>query len=124
MNERARAIRYRWAELPGAQPLERLVRRRIVGAKMMVSEVRLHSGCRVPTHAHENEQFACVISGRLRFGIGAEGSPVRYEITAAGGEVVHLPSMVPHSTEAELDSVVLDLFAPPSEKTGVDAGRS
>lgn len=123
MSEHTDANRYRWDDLPEDRPAERLVRRRIIGEKMMISEVRLRAGCRVPTHAHENEQFACVISGRLRFGIGAEGSSDRHEITLEGGEVMHLPSMVPHSAEAEEDTVVLDLFAPPSEKTGVDAGE-
>ena len=104
--------------------MERLVRRRIVGERMMIAEVRLAAGCRIPTHAHENEQFACVVSGRLRFGIGAEGSPDRHEIALGAGEVVHLPSSVPHSAEAEEDTLVLDLFAPPSETTGVDAGGS
>jgi len=74
----------------------------------------------VPTHAHENEQFAYVIRGRVRFGIGAEGSPQRDEIEMTGGEVLHLPANVPHSVVALQETLVLDLFSPQSEKTGID----
>ena len=86
----------------------------------MISEIRLDAGCHVPTHAHENEQFVMLMSGRMRFGIGAEGSPERHEVDMAAGEVLHLPSNVPHSADALEDSLVYDVFSPVTEKTGVD----
>lgn len=98
-------------------------RRRIIGERMMISEVFLHKGFRLQTHQHENEQISIVVSGRLRFGIGDEGSPERYETTLTGGQVIHLPSNVPHSADALEDTVVLDVFSPPSAGTGVDAKR-
>ncbi len=97
-----------------------LERRRVIGEKAMISRVALDKGCIVPTHAHENEQFACLLSGKMRFGIGAEGSPERREMVLTGGEVLLLPGGVPHSAEAVEDSVILDVFSPPSEKTGID----
>ena len=97
-----------------------LERRRIIGEKMMISRVLLRQGCDVPTHSHENEQFACILSGRLRFGLGEPGSPDRREVVVSAGEVLHLPSGVPHSAFAEENSVVLDLFSPPSATTGID----
>jgi quercetin dioxygenase-like cupin family protein len=114
------ATSFRWQDLPQDQPLALLDRRRFIGERIMLAEVRLREGCRVPTHAHENEQFACVLSGRLRFGIGAEGSDAHYETILGAGQVMHLPSNVPHSAEALEESVVLDIFSPPSERTGVD----
>jgi unsaturated pyranuronate lyase len=114
------ATQYRWDDLATDRPMAKLERRRILGEKMMISHVVLEKGCSVPTHAHENEQFACVMSGRVRFGIGAEGSPARRDVVVAGGEVLHLPSNVPHSAEALEKSVVLDLFSPPSATTGID----
>jgi quercetin dioxygenase-like cupin family protein len=86
----------------------------------MISHVTLQRGCRVPTHSHANEQFSCVLSGRLRFGVGAEGSPGRREVVVGPGEVMHLLPNVPHSADAEEDTVVLDIFSPPSERTGID----
>jgi quercetin dioxygenase-like cupin family protein len=117
------AVHHRWLDLPQDQPLPLIARRRIIGANVMLSEVRLGKGFKVATHAHENEQMAIVISGEMRFGLGAEGSADRREIIVRGGEVVHLPSNVPHSAEALADSVLIDVFSPPSEKTGVDEER-
>lgn len=111
---------YRWADLPVDHPMPALERRRIMGDRMMLSEILLHAGCRVPTHQHENEQFACVIRGTMRFGIGAEGSANRREVTVTAGGVFHVPSNVPHSAEALEESLLLDVFAPPSATTGVD----
>ena len=110
---------YRWDDLPKDFPLDKIERRRIIGDNMMISEVRLQQGCFVPMHAHENEQIAMVVHGRLRFGVtGADGTTT--DIEAGAGEVVHLPSNVPHSAEALEESLVLDLFSPPSEGTGID----
>ncbi len=111
---------YRWADLDQDQPIELLSRRRINGEKAMLAEVFLERGCVVPTHAHENEQFVCVLSGELRFVIGDESTADRRHMTVREGEVLHLPSLVPHSAEAQADSRVLDIFSPPSEKMGVD----
>lgn len=95
-------------------------RRRIIGEQMMISEVHLSKGFTVPTHQHVNEQFVVLLQGRCRFGIGAEGEPQRREIEVSMGQVLHLPSNVPHSCVALEDTRILDLFSPPSEKTGVD----
>lgn len=114
------AQRYRWGELTEDAPMAKLARRRIIGENLMISQVRLERGCHVPTHAHENEQFAMIMSGALRFGIGADGSPERHEVVVKAGEVMHLPSNVPHSADALEDTLVLDLFSPPSATTGID----
>ncbi len=111
---------YRWADLPVDRPMELLERRRVIGRLMMLSEVLLKKGCAVPAHSHANEQFAYVVRGRIRFGIGAKDGPDHREMVLVGGQVLHLPSHVVHSAEALQDTVVLDIFSPPSEKTGVD----
>lgn len=114
------ARRLAWADLPVDRPMDLLERRRIIGDKAMLSQVHLKRGCRVPWHAHENEQFACILSGALRFELGEPGSTARHEIIVRAGEVLHLPSNVPHAAEAIEDTIVLDVFSPPSEKTGID----
>jgi len=100
--------------------MDLLERQRVIGDKAMLSRVTLTKGCYVPTHAHDNEQFACVISGKLRFGLGADGSNDRREVVVSAGEVMLLPANTPHSAEAMEDTIVLDVFSPPSEKTGID----
>lgn len=111
---------HRWSDLPADRPMPLLERRRLIGDYAMLSHVTLKKGCHVPTHSHPSEQFACILSGRLRFGLGADGAPDRREVTVSAGEVLHLPSSLPHSAEALEDTVVLDVFSPPSEKTGID----
>ncbi len=120
MTQQVSAVVYRWSDLPTDRPMPLLERRRIIGEGMMISQVLLEKGCMVPSHAHENEQFACVIRGRIRFGLGVEGSPEHQRMVLTGGEVLHLPSNVPHSAEALDETLILDLFSPPSEKTGID----
>ncbi len=93
-----------------------LERRRIIGEKVMVSHVTLEAGCVVPVHAHENEQVSCVLRGRLRFVLG-DGR----KADVGEGEAIHLPSNCPHGAEALEACVVLDIFAPPSATTGIDA---
>ena len=110
----------RWSDLPLDAPMALLERRRIIGERAMISHITLRKGCDVPTHAHENEQFSAVLSGRLRFGLGAEGTPERHDVTVGPGQVIHLPSGLSHSAYAEEETVVLDIFSPPSATTGID----
>ena len=114
------AVHYRWEDLDEDAPLERLTRRRVVGQQAMIARVQLRQGCDVKTHSHANEQLAVVLSGRMRFGVGVEGSPQRQDIIVSAGEVLHLPVNVAHSAFALEDSLILDIFSPPSQKTGID----
>lgn len=115
---------HRWDELAADSPMTSLTRRRVIGSQAMVSHVTLQRGCEVPVHEHANEQFACVLSGLLRFHLPAwEGGPAR-EVEVGAGGVLHLPPNVPHGAMALEDSVVLDVFSPPSATTGIDRGRS
>lgn len=114
------AITYRWSELPKEVPMAMLERRRVIGEQVMISHVTLKKGCYVPSHAHVNEQMACILSGRLKFTLGEEGSPKQNVVTVGPGEMIHLPSNVPHAAEAMEETVVLDIFSPPSATTGID----
>lgn len=120
MSKASLATTYCWADMPSDAPMPLITRRRIIGDRAMVSHVELKQGCVVPTHSHENEQIACVLSGKLRFGIGREGSGDFREVVVGAGEVMYLPANVPHSAEAIEDTIVLDVFSPPSETTGID----
>jgi quercetin dioxygenase-like cupin family protein len=111
---------YTLSELPTDTPMPLIARRRVIGENMMISEVKLEPGFHVPTHQHTNEQFVVVLRGRCLFGLGAEGSAERREVEVRGGQVLHLPPDVPHSCKAIEETVILDLFSPTSQKTGVD----
>ena len=109
---------YRWEDMEKDFPMELIERRRIIGENFMVSDVFLHKGFTVPSHQHDNEQMALVLTGKVKFGVG-EGDDYREE-TLVGGEVLHLPSNVAHSALALEDSRIFDIFSPVSEKTGID----
>lgn len=112
------AVAAHWDTLPADTPMPALERRRIVGSEAMISHVTLHRGCTVPVHARVNEQFSCVLSGKVRFTL-ADGERV-----LGPGEVLHLPSHAPHGAAAIETAVVLDIFAPPSATTGIDERKA
>lgn len=123
MNPERSAACHAWSKLPCDTPMERITRRRVIGEKLMLSHVTLSRGFKVASHRHDNEQFAVVLSGRMRFGLGEEGTSDHRWVEVGAGEVVELPGGVPHSAEALEDTVIIDVFSPPSERTGVDAPR-
>ena len=67
-------------------------------------------GAIVPQHSHDNEQLTYVLEGKLRFWIGEDGSEV---VDVGPGEVLHLPSNVPHKAEALEETLDVDIFTPP-----------
>jgi quercetin dioxygenase-like cupin family protein len=79
----------------------------VVGQNIMLSRVLLKKGCVVPEHSHHNEQISYVVEGTLKFGIDGR------EIVVREGEVLLIPSNMPHSAEALEDTVSLDIFDPP-----------
>ena len=79
----------------------------------MIARIDLKKGCVVPRHSHANEQIAWVFEGALVFDLG-EGSAVTRVVVRAG-EVLVIPSGLPHSAEALEDTVDYDIFAPPRQ---------
>jgi quercetin dioxygenase-like cupin family protein len=92
-------------ELEDLNPL--LQRQFVVGQAIMVARVLLKKGCVVPLHSHHNEQFTYVLEGALKFWIDGK------EIVVHAGEVLTIPSNMPHKAEALEDTVDLDIFNPP-----------
>jgi quercetin dioxygenase-like cupin family protein len=101
---------FRWDEIEREQVTPLLDRQLITGDDIMLAHVRLAKGCIVPEHSHENEQFTYIIEGALRFWIGAGGGE---EVVVRAGEVLHIPSNVPHKAEALEDTLDMDIFSPP-----------
>ena len=106
------ALFFRWAEVPEEQVKVDLTRRLISAERIMLATVELERGCIVPKHAHVHEQISYVLDGHLRLRVGEDGGET-YDVRA--GEVVVLPSNVPHAAEAMADTRVLDVFSPPRE---------
>ena len=103
---------HRWADLPEEKLSPLLSRKLVTGTRMMLAHVYLKKGCIVPKHSHENEQLTYILEGALRFEIGEDGAE---EVVVRAGEVLHIPSNVPHMAEALEDTLDVDVFSPPRE---------
>lgn len=97
---------YTWNTVNTEKMSEKISRKVINGEKATVAQVFLAKGAVVPTHQHESEQIVYILEGALQFQI--EGK----EITVRAGEVLHIPSYVPHSAVALEDTLDLDIFSP------------
>ncbi len=103
---------YRWEEMPKERVTDLLERRLITGERMMLAHVYLQKGCIVPKHSHENEQITYILEGALHFWIGEDE---QQEVIVRAGEVLHIPSHVPHKAEALEDTLDVDIFSPPRQ---------
>jgi quercetin dioxygenase-like cupin family protein len=81
-------------------------RRVFAGEKAMVAQVYLNKDAVVPLHQHESEQITYILKGALKFEL--EGR----EVIVHAGEVLYIPSNVPHRAVAMEDTLDLDIFSP------------
>ncbi|HEY1500462.1 MAG TPA: cupin domain-containing protein [Acidobacteriaceae bacterium] len=91
------------------EQLNPLIDRQFVyGDRAMLARLTLRKGAIVPKHSHENEQITYILEGALRFTMG-DGRV----ITVGAGQVLVIPSNMPHQAEAVEDTIDLDIFTPP-----------
>jgi quercetin dioxygenase-like cupin family protein len=95
-----------WESVPLEVMSDMISRKVISGDKAMVAQVFLKKGAVVPEHHHESEQITYILEGALKFEI--EGK----EIVVHKGEVLSIPSNVPHRAVAMEDTLDLDIFSP------------
>lgn len=96
-----------WHTIPLEDLNPLLQRQFVVGQEIMLARVLLKKGCIVPEHFHHNEQLTYIVEGALKFWIDNQ------EIVVHAGEVLCIPSNMPHKAEALEDTVDLDVFTPP-----------
>jgi quercetin dioxygenase-like cupin family protein len=104
------AVHYRWDDLPRESLSSQISRRLITGERMMLAHVYLEQGAVVPKHSHDNEQLTYILEGVLRFTLGDDESQV---LDVAAGEVLHIPSHLPHKAVALERTLDVDIFCPP-----------
>jgi mannose-6-phosphate isomerase-like protein (cupin superfamily) len=96
-----------WHTIP-LEDLNPLLQRQFVfGQEIMLARELLKKGCIVPLHSHPNEQLTYIVEGALKFYIDGQ------EIVVHAGEVLCIPSNMPHKAVAMEDTVDLDVFTPP-----------
>jgi len=97
---------YKWDDVKLEQVRHGISRKFIAGDREMVAQITLRRGAIVPEHSHESEQLTYVLSGALKFTLDGR------DITVREGELLRIPSWMPHSAEAVEDTFELDLFSP------------
>lgn len=107
-----KATLHRWESMPKEQLNDGIGRRMITSERMMIAHIYLKKGSVVPQHQHHNEQITYVLEGALRFRLGKDGEQ---DVTVRSGEVLTIPSQLPHSAEALEDTIDVDIFDPPRQ---------
>ena len=100
---------HRWDEIALEKITEMVSRKIVTGDREMLAQTYLKRGALVPLHTHASEQMTYVLQGALRFLVEGE------EVIVREGEVIHIPSGVPHQAEALEDTFELDVFSPVRE---------
>ena len=101
-----------WENIPLEQLNPDLGRKMLTGQNVMLTQIFLKKGCIVPKHSHHNEQVTYVLEGCLRFLLGENQDE---EVIVKAGEVLVIPSNLPHSAEALEDTFDIDIFDPPRQ---------
>ena len=99
----------RWDDQPLDHVNATFDRRLVNGEQITIAQVFLKPGGGAPKHSHVNEQFSYILKGTLRFWLGDEEKVVDVK----PGEILHLPSNLPHRAEALDDVLAIDVFSPP-----------
>ena len=98
-----------WKNVEREQLNPQIDREMVVGDKIMLARVLIKKGGHVPLHHHHNEQVTYILEGALKFSIAGK------EIVVKPGEVLCIPSNMPHEAWALEDTLDLDVFTPPRE---------
>jgi quercetin dioxygenase-like cupin family protein len=81
------------------------------GERITMAIFEIDPGAELPEHQHENEQLGMVITGSVRFRVGAE------ERALCAGETWRITSHTPHSvTAGDAGALVVDVFSPPRDE--------
>ena len=98
-----------WNKVEREKLNDNIDREMITGDKLMLARVFIKKGGHVPKHHHHNEQVTYILEGALKFEIDGK------EIVVKAGEVLCIPSNMPHEAWALEDTLDLDVFTPPRE---------
>ena len=100
------AVLMRWNDIESEQLTPLVHRQYLSTPPVTLARFQLKKGAFVPTHQHVNEQVSYVVSGALKFVFPDK------ELTVRAGEVLCIPSELPHSAEAVEDCYAIDIFTP------------
>jgi quercetin dioxygenase-like cupin family protein len=101
-----------WDAVPAETVNPSMSRQIVSGDKLMIARIRFKNGFIVPLHSHVHEQVTQVISGKMRFWFG-ENKEQTMEL--GPGDVVVIPSNLPHEALMIGEVEEVDTWAPPRQ---------
>lgn len=101
-----------WENIPTETVNPSMERKIVSGEKMMIARMKFKDGFLVPLHNHVHEQITQVISGSIRFWFGETKDQV---MDLHAGELVVIPSDLPHEALMIGDVEEIDSWAPPRQ---------
>lgn len=101
-----------WDEVVTEEVTPSMTRKIITGEKLMIAKMKFKDGFLVPLHNHVHEQITQVISGQIRFWFGENKEQV---MDLFAGDVVVIPSNLPHEALMIGDVEEIDTWSPPRQ---------
>lgn len=98
-----------WESVPTEIVNSKMERKLVYGDKIMVARMKIKGGFRVPLHRHHHEQITQVISGTMRFWLGENREET---LELSGGDVLVIPSDIPHEALMVGDVEEMDIWTP------------
>ena len=101
-----------WDNVPLEEVNPSMHRKIVSGEKLMIAKMKFKDGFIVPLHHHVHEQVTQVISGQIRFWFGEEKE---FMTDLYPGDVIVIPSNLPHEALMIGDVEETDTWAPPRQ---------
>ena len=101
-----------WKEVPTEEVNLSMSRQIIWGEKLMIAKMKFKDGFVVPLHSHHHEQVTQVVCGQMRFWFGANKEQV---MDLHPGDVIVIPSNLPHEALMIGEVEEIDTWAPPRQ---------
>jgi quercetin dioxygenase-like cupin family protein len=101
-----------WQTVPVEVVNPSMSRQIVLGEKLMIARMQFKDGFRVPLHFHVHEQVTQVISGKMRFWFGENKEET---MDLGPGDVIVIPSNLPHEALMIGDVEEVDTWAPPRQ---------
>ena len=101
-----------WETVPTEEVNASMTRKIVSGEKLMIAKMKFKDGFVVPLHKHFHEQVTQVISGQMRFWFGENKEQV---MDLFPGDVIVIPSNLPHEALMIGEVEEIDTWAPPRQ---------
>lgn len=101
-----------WDSVPTEIVNPFMSRQIVSGDKLMIARIKFKDGFTVPLHSHMHEQVTQVISGKMRFWFGENKEQT---LLLEPGDVIVIPSDLPHEALMIGEVEEVDTWAPPRQ---------